>query len=88
MSTTMKKPRAKARGTKAKGQPKAKRNGVRAVADDGSFPRRLRASIYLARAANPSPPSRRYLDALVRGARHHRLPDDYVRRLAATAVVD
>jgi len=57
-------------------------------ADDGSFPRRLRASIYLARSANPSPPSRRYLEALVRGARHHRLPDDYVTRLAATAVVD
>jgi hypothetical protein len=57
-------------------------------ADDGSFPRRLRASIYLARPANPSPPSRRYLDALLRGARHHRLPDDYVTRLAATAVVN
>ena len=57
-------------------------------ADDGSFARRLRPSIYLARPANPSAPSRRYLEALLRGARHHRLPDDYVTRLAATAVVD
>ena len=57
-------------------------------ADDGSFPRRLRAWTYIARPANPSPPSRRYLDAIVRGARHHRLPDDYVARLASTPVVD
>jgi len=28
-------------------------------ADDGSFPRRLRAWIYVARPSNPSPPSRR-----------------------------
>ena len=56
-------------------------------ADDGSFPRRLRAWTYIARPANPSPPSQRYLDAIVRGARHHRLPDDYVARLAATPVV-
>ena len=57
-------------------------------ADDGSFARRLRAWIYVARQANPSPPSRRYLDAVLRGARHHRLPEEYVTRLAATAVVD
>jgi gamma-glutamylcyclotransferase (GGCT)/AIG2-like uncharacterized protein YtfP len=57
-------------------------------ADDGSFPRRLRAWIYLARSANPSPPSRRYLDAVLAGARHHRLPDEYVTRLAATPVLD
>jgi len=57
-------------------------------ADDGSFPRRLRAWTYIARPANPSPPSRRYLDAIVGGARHHRLPDDYVARLAATPVVE
>ena len=56
-------------------------------ADDGSFPRRLHAWIYLARTANPSPPSRRYLDAIVGGARHHKLPDEYVVRLAATPVV-
>jgi gamma-glutamylcyclotransferase (GGCT)/AIG2-like uncharacterized protein YtfP len=57
-------------------------------ADDGSFPRRLRPLIYLARAANPSPPSRRYLDAIVKGAKHHRLPDDYIARLMATPVAD
>jgi gamma-glutamylcyclotransferase (GGCT)/AIG2-like uncharacterized protein YtfP len=57
-------------------------------ADDGSFPRRLHAWIYLARGSNPAPPSRRYLDAIVRGARHHRLPDDYVARLAAMPVVE
>lgn len=57
-------------------------------ADDGSFPRRLRAWTYIARQANPSPPSRRYLDAIVEGARFHRLPDDYVARLAATPVVN
>ena len=57
-------------------------------ADDGSFPRRLRAWTYLARSANPSPPSRRYLDTILAGARHHKLPDDYVARLAATPVVD
>ena len=57
-------------------------------ADDGSFPRRLRAMLYLARSANPAPPSRRYLEAIVRGARHHRLPDDYVARLTATPTID
>lgn len=50
-------------------------------ADDGSVPRRVRAYTYFARAANPSPPSRRYMDTLLRGARHHRLPDDYVEGL-------
>lgn len=56
-------------------------------ADDDSFPRRLRAWTYIARPSNPSPPSRRYLDTLLRGARHHRLPDEYVSKLAATVVV-
>lgn len=56
-------------------------------ADDGSFPRRLHAWVYVARAANPAPPSRRYLDAILRGARHHRLPDEYIAKLAATPVV-
>ena len=50
--------------------------------DDGSIPRRMRAWIYLPRASNPSPPSQRYLDAILRGARHHRLPEEYVARLA------
>jgi gamma-glutamylcyclotransferase (GGCT)/AIG2-like uncharacterized protein YtfP len=57
-------------------------------ADDGSFPRRVRAWIYVARPSNPTPPSRRYLDALLRGARHHRLPDDYVAGLAAVKTED
>jgi hypothetical protein len=52
--------------------------------DDGSVPRRVRALAYVARASNPSPPARRYLETLVRGARHHRLPDEYVEALAAT----
>ena len=52
--------------------------------DDGSFPRRVRASTYVARPAKPSPPSRRYLDTVLRGARHHRLPEEYVAKLAAT----
>lgn len=56
-------------------------------ADDGSFPRRVRAWTYVARAANPGPPSRRYLDAILRGARHHRLPEDYVATLAALETV-
>ncbi len=57
-------------------------------ADDGSFPRHLRPWTFIARPANPSPPSRRYLDAILTGARHHRLPDEYVARLAATPVAD
>ena len=57
-------------------------------ADDGSFARRLRALIYLARPANPSPPSRRYLDTIVTGARDFRLPAEYIEKLAATPVVD
>ena len=51
--------------------------------DDGSFPRRVRAWSYIARPSNPSPPSRRYLDAILRGARHHKLPEEYVAKLAA-----
>jgi gamma-glutamylcyclotransferase (GGCT)/AIG2-like uncharacterized protein YtfP len=58
-----------------------------ARADDDSFPRRVRAAIYVARPANPSRPSPRYLDAIVRGARHHRLPDEYVSKLEKTPVV-
>src|SRR5262245_30824125 len=55
-------------------------------ADDGSVPRRVRAWIYLARPSNPSPPSRRYLEALLKGARHHRLPEDYIAKLGASPV--
>jgi len=56
--------------------------------DDGSIPRRVRAWIYIARPSNPQPPTRRYLDAILRGARHHRLPEEYVAALAATPVAE
>jgi gamma-glutamylcyclotransferase (GGCT)/AIG2-like uncharacterized protein YtfP len=56
--------------------------------DDGSIPRRVRASCYFARPSNPAPPSRRYLDAILAGARHHHLPEEYVAALAKTATVD
>ena len=56
--------------------------------DDGSIPRRVRAQIYLARPANPAPPSRRYLDAIIAGARAHRLPDEYVAALGKIVTVD
>ncbi len=54
--------------------------------DDGSIPRRVRASAYVARPSNPSPPSRRYLDTILRGARHHRLPEEYIAKLTTVAV--
>jgi len=54
--------------------------------DDGSVPRRVLAWTYLARPSNPSPPSRRYLDAILAGARHHRLPEDYVAALSVVPV--
>ncbi|TMQ73236.1 MAG: gamma-glutamylcyclotransferase [Candidatus Eisenbacteria bacterium] len=54
--------------------------------DDGSVPRRVRAYTYLARTLNPTPPSRRYLDVVLKGARHHRLPPEYVEALAAVEV--
>jgi cation transport regulator ChaC len=54
--------------------------------DDASVPRRLRVLTYIARISNPSAPSRRYLETILRGARHHRLPEDYVERLGKTEV--
>ena len=56
--------------------------------DDGSVPRRVRAHTFFARTAKPSAPSRRYLDAILRGALHHRLPEDYVEGLKAVAVAE
>lgn len=53
--------------------------------DDGSFPRRLRALVYVARPSNPAPPSRRYLDAIIAGAMHHRLPEDHIAALKQIA---
>ncbi|OGF12969.1 MAG: hypothetical protein A2W00_08660 [Candidatus Eisenbacteria bacterium RBG_16_71_46] len=55
--------------------------------DDGSFARRVLAATYIARPSNPSPPSQRYLDAILRGAVHHRLPEDYVERLRLQEVI-
>jgi gamma-glutamylcyclotransferase (GGCT)/AIG2-like uncharacterized protein YtfP len=55
--------------------------------DDGSVPRRVRAYTYVPRVSNPSPPSRRYLDTILRGARHHRLPEEYIEQLAAVEVM-
>lgn len=54
--------------------------------DDGSFPRRVRAHVYVARPSNASPPTRAYLDVVLSGARHHALPEDYVEDLSATEV--
>ena len=56
--------------------------------DDGSVPRRVRATTYFARPLKPAPPSRRYLDTILRGARHHRLPADYIERLEAIRAGD
>ena len=56
--------------------------------DDGSVPRRVRCWIYLARTANPSLPSRRYLETVLRGARAHRLPDDYIAALGRLPVLE
>jgi len=55
--------------------------------EDGSVPRRVRAWTYLAHTANPTRPSRRYIDAIVRGARAHKLPDDYVAQLTRITVL-
>lgn len=54
--------------------------------DDGSIPRRIRPWIYIPRTSNPTPPSQRYLDAILRGARHHGLPEEYIARLALIEV--
>lgn len=54
--------------------------------DDGSIPRKVRATTYLAHPSNPSPPSPRYRDTLVKGARHFRLPEEYITKLEALPV--
>jgi hypothetical protein len=55
--------------------------------EDGSVPRRVKAAAYRAHTANPSPPSRRYLDAVLKGARAHKLPDDYIAVLTKLPVL-
>jgi hypothetical protein len=54
--------------------------------DDGSVPRRVRALAYIGRPTEPAAPNRRYLDAILKGARHHRLPEEYVTALAGIPV--
>jgi hypothetical protein len=54
--------------------------------DDGSVPRRVRAMAYVGRPTEPAAPQRRYLDAILAGARHHRLPEDYIAALAGIPV--
>lgn len=57
-------------------------------ADDGSFNRRLRVLCYLPKQANPAPPSKRYMDAIIKGAVHHRLPDEHLAFLRAIPVAE
>ena len=54
--------------------------------DDGSVPRRVRAYTYFARTLNPSAPSRFYLDTMLKGARYHRLPPEYIEWLESLEV--
>ena len=54
--------------------------------DDGSIPRRVRPWMFVARPSNPSAPTRQYLDAILTGARHHHLPEEYIARLAVQEV--
>lgn len=54
--------------------------------DDGSVPRRVRAITYFARTLNPTPPTRRYMDTVLKGARHHQLPAEYVEWLESVEV--
>ena len=56
--------------------------------DDGSVPRRVRALAYVARPTEPAAPSRRYLDAILAGARRHRLPEEYIAALAGIPAGD
>lgn len=55
-------------------------------ADDGSVPRRVRAYTYFARPLNPTPPARRYMETLLKGARRHRLPPEYIEWLETIEV--
>lgn len=56
--------------------------------DDGSPPRRVRALTYLARAMEPELPSRRYLDAILKGARSRKVPEEYLTELEALPAAD
>jgi hypothetical protein len=54
--------------------------------DDGSVPRRVRALTYLARATEPKPPSRKYVDVILKGARARALPEEYQAELKVLPV--
>jgi len=54
------------------------------LADGGS----MNATAYVMRRRPEGNPSKRYLDAITRGARSHGLPTDYVDRLAAHPTID
>jgi gamma-glutamylcyclotransferase (GGCT)/AIG2-like uncharacterized protein YtfP len=56
----------------------------RVVIDETGRP--VRALTYVMRADPPGLPSRRYVDAIVRGMRHHDLPADAIAAMAATPV--
>jgi gamma-glutamylcyclotransferase (GGCT)/AIG2-like uncharacterized protein YtfP len=53
---------------------------------DGSVPRRVRTHSYFIHHGGPGRPSRRYLETILEGARHHRLPEEYIEKLARTEV--
>ena len=63
------------------------RRRVRVTAEDG---RELEVWTYFAvPCPQGSPlPSRRYVDTILRGARHHRLSEGYLARLVATPICD
>ena len=54
------------------------------LADGGA----VRANAYVMRRRPEGNPSKKYLDAITRGARSHGLPTDYVDRLAAHPTID
>jgi hypothetical protein len=56
--------------------------------DDGSPPRRVRALTYIARATEPKLPSRKYIDAILKGARYRKVPEEYLTELSALPVAD
>jgi hypothetical protein len=43
---------------------------------------------YIARRENANPPSRRYLDTIIKGAEQLRFPEDYINKLRAIKTSD
>ncbi|MEM7625839.1 MAG: gamma-glutamylcyclotransferase family protein [Planctomycetota bacterium] len=64
-----------------------RRERIGVVLDDG---RRAEVLTYFAIAdpAGPTPPSKKYLGAILRGATHHGLPAAYLQHLAAIRTLD